>query len=69
VIGHTDNVGNAIKNKELGLKRAIYVKEYLTENGINQNQLKASSEGPDKPMASNKTNDGRKRNRRVEISF
>lgn len=69
VIGHTDNIGSPIKNRELGLKRAIYVKEYLTENGINQNQVKASSEGPDKPIASNKTSDGRKRNRRVDISF
>lgn len=69
VIGHTDNVGNPIKNKELGLKRAIYVKEYLTENDINQNQLTASSEGPDKPMSTNNTEEGRKRNRRVEISF
>jgi len=69
VIGHTDNIGSPIKNKELGLKRAIYVKEYLTQNGINQNQVTANSEGPDKPMASNNTLEGRKRNRRVEISF
>jgi len=69
VIGHTDNIGSPIKNKELGLKRAIYVKEYLTQNGIKQNQVTVSSEGPDKPMASNQTKDGRKRNRRVEISF
>ncbi len=69
VIGHTDNIGSPIKNKELGLKRAIYVKEYLTGNGINQNQVRASSEGPDKPIADNNTTEGRKRNRRVDISF
>lgn len=69
VVGHTDNIGNPIKNKELGLKRAIYVKEYLTKSGINQSQLTASSEGPDKPLATNETVEGRKRNRRVEISF
>jgi len=69
VIGHTDNVGSTFKNRELGLKRAIFVKEYLTEKGINQNQVTANSEGPDNPIASNKTLEGRKRNRRVEISF
>jgi len=69
VIGHTDNIGNPIKNKELGLKRAIYVKEYLSQNGISQKQIKANSAGSDNPIAPNNKEEGRKRNRRVEISF
>lgn len=69
VTGHTDNIGNPIKNTELGLKRAIYVKEFLIRKGINQNQVVAASKGSEQPIAKNSTIDGRKRNRRVEISL
>lgn len=67
VIGHTDNVGDAIKNTALGLKRANFVKNYLIKIGISGDQIKSDSKGPNKPIATNKTDAGRAQNRRVEL--
>ncbi len=67
VIGHSDTIGSAAKNTQLGLERANFVKEYLVIIGINPEQIKTSSEGPNRPIASNDTEEGRATNRRVEI--
>lgn len=69
VVGHTDSVGNAAKNTELGLARAKTVKGYLAKNGIDTERINPSSQGPKKPIASNKTKDGRAKNRRVEVTL
>lgn len=69
VTGHTDSFGQAQQNVKLGLQRANFVKQFLTENGITSKQVKTDSKGPAKPIASNKTAEGRKQNRRVEITF
>jgi len=69
VTGHTDSFGQAQQNVKLGLKRANFVKQFLTKNGITAKQIKTDSKGPAKPIASNKTTEGRKQNRRVEITF
>lgn len=69
VVGHTDSVGNASKNTQLGLERAKTVKGYLTQNGINPAKIDPSSQGPKKPIASNKTKAGRAKNRRVEVTL
>jgi OOP family OmpA-OmpF porin len=66
--GHTDNVGNAAYNKKLSQKRAYAVKKYMVTKGIDANRIKARGFGKDRPIASNKTNKGRLKNRRVEAA-
>jgi peptidoglycan-associated lipoprotein len=68
VEGHTDNVGNKTFNQNLGLKRAEAVKMYLYEkHQIPLHKMNVISYGEDKPVAPNKTRDGRAQNRRVVI--
>jgi len=69
IIGHTDNIGDADKNKTLSLKRAESVMSYLIEYGIDQNQLSAEGKGESEPIASNEKMEGRLMNRRVEITL
>jgi len=69
VTGHTDSFGNRNQNIKLGLKRADFVKQFLLKNGLSSKQIVTDSKGPDKPITSNKTAEGRKENRRVEITF
>ena len=67
VIGHTDNQGLRQNNQNLSLARAEAVKFYLAAKGINAALLTASGQGPDRPIASNDTAEGRARNRRIEF--
>ncbi|WP_103865775.1 OmpA family protein [Aquimarina sp. I32.4] len=69
VEGHTDSVGSAKLNQRLSDSRANAVKNYLTENGIDQFRLSAVGYGEDRPIVSNKTRKGRAENRRVEINL
>jgi len=66
--GHTDNVGNKIVNEKLGLERAEAVQRYLYEQyQIPLHKMSVISYGEEKPIAPNKTRDGRAQNRRVVI--
>jgi outer membrane protein OmpA-like peptidoglycan-associated protein len=66
--GHTDNVGAAPVNERLGLERAEAVKRYLYEqHQIPLHKMNVISYGEDKPVAPNRTRDGRAQNRRVVI--
>jgi outer membrane protein OmpA-like peptidoglycan-associated protein len=65
--GHTDSIGTKAYNFTLGLKRSEAVKAYLAEKGVNPDNLVALSKGENQPVASNKTEDGRKQNRRVDM--
>jgi OOP family OmpA-OmpF porin len=65
--GHTDNVGTNAYNKTLSVKRANAVLTYLTKKGIAASRLTAIGFGEEKPVASNKTKEGRAQNRRVEV--
>lgn len=67
--GHTDGVGSGEYNKVLAEKRVSSVKEYLISGGISPNRLTTVSYGKSKPIASNDTEEGRKKNRRVEITI
>jgi outer membrane protein OmpA-like peptidoglycan-associated protein len=67
--GHTDNVGNAAKNKLLSQKRADAVKRYLTSKGVAASRLSGKGWGSTKPIADNTTSEGRDRNRRVEMTI
>ena len=66
--GHTDNVGDKMINEKIGLERAEAVKRYLYEQyQIPLHKMNVISYGEDKPVAPNKTRDGRAQNRRVVI--
>jgi OOP family OmpA-OmpF porin len=67
--GHTDNTGARKYNQILSGKRALAIKAYLIQKGINKDRMTASGYGPDKPIASNNTEKGRKQNRRVELKL
>ena len=67
VEGHTDNVGNRVYNLRLSEARAKSVVAALTAQAIETRRLKAVGFGQDKPIADNSTDDGRAKNRRVEL--
>ena len=67
--GHTDSVGSESSNQTLSEGRAQAVVDWLVENGIDSSRLSARGFGESQPIMSNKTRDGRARNRRVEINL
>lgn len=68
VVGHTDHRGSLDHNMTLSQQRAEAVVDYLvSEHGIAQSRLDAHGVGPLAPVATNETDDGRARNRRVEL--
>ena len=69
VVGHTDNTGSRATNIQLGQERADFVKAYLTRNGILESKISATSQGPDSPIASNDTEEGRTKNRRTVVTL
>lgn len=67
VAGHTDNRGTAAYNMRLSLRRAEAVRDYLVSKGIAADRLVVKAYGESQPVADNKTEDGRFKNRRVEL--
>jgi outer membrane protein OmpA-like peptidoglycan-associated protein len=67
VEGHTDSQGRASDNQDLSLARAQAVRDYLASRGIAQDRISAQGLGSTRPVATNKTPEGRADNRRVEI--
>ena len=67
VEGHTDNVGKGKENVELSKKRAAAVKEWLAKGGVEAGRLTTEGFGDKKPVADNKDDEGRAKNRRVEL--
>lgn len=67
VIGHTDDSGTPTRNLALSRSRASSVKTYLVAKGIRSELIGSSGMGADQPIASNATEAGRKRNRRIEF--
>ncbi len=66
--GHTDATGSSYKNKVLSQQRAKAVKEYLIANlNLKDSQIEAIGLGDQEPIASNKTPEGRAKNRRIEV--
>jgi len=66
-IGHTDSVGSDAYNQKLSVRRAEAVKAYLVSKGVEPNRIYTEGKGEKQPVASNKTKEGRQKNRRVEI--
>jgi len=66
-IGHADSIGSDEYNQRLSVRRAESVKAYLTSKGIEANRVYTEGKGEKQPVASNRTSDGRAKNRRTEI--
>ena len=67
ICGHSDSIGSRDRNLELSLDRAISVYEKLLEDGVPKDSMKVKGFGSDYPLVSNDTEEGRARNRRIEI--
>lgn len=67
VSGHTDNSGRREGNMRLSQARADAVKQYLVEHGIDEGRIVTRGAGPDEPIDSNATREGRASNRRIEF--
>ena len=67
VEGHTDNVGDAAANKKLSEARAKSVTSAIVAGGVDAARLSALGFGQEKPVADNRTEEGRAKNRRVEL--
>jgi outer membrane protein OmpA-like peptidoglycan-associated protein len=69
IVGHTDSTGRAERNMELSRERATAVRQYLVDKGIDGERLVARGAGPNEPIATNKTKEGRAENRRTEFKI
>jgi len=69
VEGHTDNRGDADKNRSLSLARAEAVRDALVARGIEADRITAAGFGESRPIASNGTSDGRAKNRRIAVTI
>jgi|TARA_B100002003_G_scaffold250000_1_gene287859 outer membrane protein OmpA-like peptidoglycan-associated protein len=67
VQGHTDSTGTAERNRTLSQERAAAVVSVLQLYGVDASRLEARGFGPDQPIGDNSTENGRQRNRRVEL--
>jgi OmpA-OmpF porin, OOP family len=65
--GHTDNTGDAKFNQTLSEKRAAAAKDYLVSKGVDASRISTEGKGESDPIADNKTDAGRKKNRRVQF--
>ncbi|QKE62446.1 OmpA family protein [Aquipseudomonas campi] len=69
IIGHTDSTGSHAYNMSLSQRRAQSVANYLLAQGVNAGRVSTRGAGPDQPIASNASEQGRSQNRRVEINL
>jgi outer membrane protein OmpA-like peptidoglycan-associated protein/uncharacterized protein YidB (DUF937 family) len=67
--GHTDNTGDAAANMALSQQRADAVRNYLVQQGVPANMLVSKGYGDTRPVASNDTDEGKFRNRRIEFTM
>jgi OmpA-OmpF porin, OOP family len=65
--GYTDNVGSEAYNQALAERRVASVRDYVVTKGVESSRISGQGFGESKPIADNKTADGRAKNRRVEI--
>jgi outer membrane protein OmpA-like peptidoglycan-associated protein len=65
--GHTDSIGTEAYNQKLSERRVNSVKDYIVKKGVQATRVSGQGFGESKPIADNKTREGRSKNRRVEI--
>ena len=68
-VGHADRLGGVAYNMKLSVRRADSVKAYLVSKGIPSSKVTTIGKGETQPVATNKTKEGRQKNRRVDIEF
>jgi outer membrane protein OmpA-like peptidoglycan-associated protein len=69
ICGHTDSIGEEKYNQDLSLRRAQSVVDYLINRGVNPNNLSTVGLGEINPVSDNETEEGRQKNRRVELKL
>ena len=69
ITGHTDNIGDRESNKQLSQRRAEAVRDYIIEQGVAANRFLVDWYGEERPIADNSTEEGRQKNRRVEMEI
>lgn len=69
LVGHTDSSAGSARNMSLGLHRANAIKNLLIQKGISSDRIITESKGETAPIASNDTSEGRRQNRRVELTI
>lgn len=69
ILGHTNNIGDRQQLMDLSEQRAESVKKYIVEQGITESRITTKGHGPNKPIATNDTPEGRKKNQRVEFKI
>lgn len=69
IIGHTDNVGDAKVNYNIGRQRAKKIRDILISSGVSRGKITVFSKGETEPIATNETEEGRQKNRRTEIKI
>lgn len=67
--GHTDNVGDAAKNQKLSEQRVTVVRNILIRSGVKESRIQTIAYGGSKPIADNRVEAGRQKNRRVEMKI
>lgn len=67
--GHTDSIGTDSYNQKLSERRATSVKEHMVSKGVAAAKITTLGKGETQPVATNKTGEGRAKNRRVDIEF
>jgi outer membrane protein OmpA-like peptidoglycan-associated protein len=67
IIGHTDSTGTDAINNPLSVNRAASTRDYLVTRGVAANRIAIDGRGSREPIADNNTEDGRAKNRRVEV--
>jgi OOP family OmpA-OmpF porin len=67
VTGHTDGLGGVAYNEKLSVRRADAVRDYLVAHGVPADKIKTAGKGKSEPIADNKTEAGRAKNRRVDV--
>lgn len=69
VVGHTDSLGTSAYNQDLSLRRARATAAYLTSQGVLLERIKSDGKGEAEPVADNRIESGRAKNRRVEVAI
>ena len=67
IVGHTDSTGSDAINNPLSVERAQSVRDYLAAHGVSSQRIRTEGKGSYQPIADNSTDNGRAKNRRVEI--
>lgn len=69
IVGHTDSIGAEEVNEHLSLARAKSIREFLVKEGVAFHRIAVWGEGESRPITSNKTEEGRRENRRVDMKL